>query len=125
MPKTILIVDDDELSVKLFGDILTERGYNVIKTDTGRDVQMLARDNRPDLILMDIRLPEISGLDAFKLLRDDPGTKDIPVIAVTAFALKGDEEKYCEAGFDGYISKPILMPKYLDMIEKHLNGGVD
>jgi two-component system, cell cycle response regulator DivK len=121
MPKKILIVEDNELNMKLFNDLLQAHGYETIQTMDGRDVLQLARDHAPDLIIMDIQLPEISGLEVTKMLKADDGLKNIPVIAVTAFAMKGDEEKIREGGCEGYIAKPISVPSFLDTIAKFLN----
>jgi two-component system, cell cycle response regulator DivK len=118
MTKTILIVEDNELNMKLFNDLLEARGYRVVKTRSGHDVIQLARDNSPDLILMDIQLPEISGLDVTSWLKDEDDLKHIPVIAITAFAMKGDEEKIKAGGCDGYLSKPISIPKFIETIQQ-------
>jgi two-component system cell cycle response regulator DivK len=121
MPKKILIVEDNELNMKLFNDLLQAHGYETIQTMDGRDVLQLARDHGPDLIIMDIQLPEISGLEVTKMLKADDGLKRIPVIAVTAFAMKGDEEKIREGGCEGYIAKPISVPSFLETIARFLN----
>ncbi len=121
MPKTILIVEDNDLNMKLFNDLLQAHGYETLQTMDGRDVLKLARDHSPDLIIMDIQLPEISGLEVTKMLKADDELKDIPVIAVTAFAMKGDEEKIREGGCEGYIAKPISVPTFLDTVAKFLN----
>src|ERR1035438_7099693 len=89
MPKTVLIVEDNELNMKLFHDLLEAHGYQTVGTRNGIEALDLARKYRPDLILMDIQLPEVSGLEVTKLLKDDPVSKAIPVVAVTAFAMKG------------------------------------
>ena len=120
MAKKILIVEDNELNMKLFNDLLQAHGYETIQTMDGRDVLQLARDHGPDLIIMDIQLPEISGLEVTKMLKADDGLKDIPVIAVTAFAMKGDEEKIREGGCEGYLAKPISVPSFLETIAKFL-----
>lgn len=121
MSKTILIVEDNELNMKLFNDLLQAHGYNTVQTMDGRDAVMLARDHRPDLILMDIQLPEISGLEITRMLKADSELKRIPVVAVTAFAMKGDEEKIREGGCEGYIAKPISIPTFLDTVSRFLN----
>lgn len=121
MPKTILIVEDNDLNMKLFNDLLQAHGYETLQTMDGRDVMKLAREHRPDLIIMDIQLPEISGLEVTKMLKADEELKDIPVIAVTAFAMKGDEEKIREGGCEGYIAKPISVPTFLETVAKFLN----
>ncbi|MFN3077395.1 MAG: response regulator [Alphaproteobacteria bacterium] len=120
MPKTILIVEDNDLNMKLFNDLLMAHGYATLQTKDGREVLKLAREHRPDLILMDIQLPEISGLDVTRNLKADPDLKGIPVIAVTAFAMKGDEEKIREGGCEGYIAKPISVANFLQTVAKFL-----
>ena len=121
MSKTILIVEDNDLNMKLLNDLLQAHGYSTLQTMDGRDVIKIAREHNPDLILMDIQLPEISGLEVTKMLKADDDLKSIPVIAVTAFAMKGDEEKIREGGCEGYIAKPISVPNFLDTISKFLN----
>ena len=121
MSKTILLVEDNDLNMKLFNDLLQAHGYNTIQTKDGREVVKLAQENRPDLILMDIQLPEISGLEVTKVIKADDELKDIPVIAVTAFAMKGDEEKIREGGCEGYIAKPISVPSFLETVAKFLS----
>ena len=121
MSKTILIVEDNDLNMKLLNDLLQAHGYSTLQTMDGRDVIKKAREHNPDLILMDIQLPEISGLEVTKMLKSDEALKSIPVIAVTAFAMKGDEEKLREGGCEGYIAKPISVPTFLDTISKFLN----
>ena len=121
MSKTILIVEDNELNMKLLNDLLQAHGYSTLQTMNGRDVIKIAREHNPDLILMDIQLPEISGLEVTKMLKADDDLKSIPVIAVTAFAMKGDEEKIREGGCEGYIAKPISVPTFLDTISKFLD----
>ena len=120
MVKTVLIVEDNELNMKLFNDLLQAHGYHTVQTMDGREVLKLAREKRPDLILMDIQLPEISGLEVTKLLKADDELKSIPVIAVTAFAMKGDEEKIRDGGCEGYLAKPISVPIFLETISKFL-----
>lgn len=121
MPKKILIVEDNELNMKLFNDLLQAHGYETIQTMDGRDVLDIVRAQMPDLIVMDIQLPEISGLEVTKMLKADDKLKSIPVIAVTAFAMKGDEEKIREGGCEGYLAKPISVPSFLETIASFLN----
>ena len=121
MTKKVLIVEDNELNLKLFKDLLEVHNIETVETKNGHDVLDLARAENPDLILMDIQLPEISGLDVTKLLKGDEDLKSIPVIAVTAFAMKGDEEKIREGGCEDYISKPISVTTFLEVIQKHLD----
>ena len=118
MPKTILIVEDNELNMKLFNDLLQAHGYNTLQTRDGRDAVEIARENRPDLILMDIQLPEISGLEVTRMIKADDALRDIPVVAVTAFAMKGDEERIREGGCEGYIAKPISVTSFLETVAK-------
>src|SRR5215217_8551013 len=108
--RTVLIVEDNELNMKLFHDLLDAHGYRILQTKDGMEALDLARAHHPDLILMDIQLPEVSGLVVTKWLKDDDELAHIPVIAVTAFAMKGDEERILQGGCEGYISKPISVP---------------
>jgi two-component system cell cycle response regulator DivK len=122
MTKTVLIVEDNELNMKLFRDLLEAHGYATLQTRNGIEALSLAREHQPDLILMDIQLPEVSGLDVTKWLKDDEGLRDIPVIAVTAFAMKGDEERIREGGCEAYISKPITVKNFLDTIRQFIDA---
>lgn len=121
MAKTVLIVEDNELNMKLFRDLLEAHGIATIETRSGMDVLEIARTQKPDLILMDIQLPEVSGLDVTKWLKADDDLKAIPVIAVTAFAMKGDEDKIRQGGCEDYISKPISVSRFLEVIQTHLD----
>ena len=121
MAKTILIVEDNELNMRLFNDILQVHGYETVQTLDGREAISLAREHHPDLILMDIQLPNISGLEVTKIIKADDDLKNIPVIAVTAFAMKDDEKKIQDAGCEGYISKPISIPKFMESINTFLS----
>lgn len=116
MPKTVLIVEDNELNMKLFRDLLEAHGYTTLGTRHGVEAMELARAHRPDLILMDIQLPEISGLQVTGWLKSDPELKAIPIIAVTAFAMKGDEERIRQGGCEAYLSKPISVAKFLETV---------
>ena len=118
MAKTVLIVEDNELNMKLFHDLLDAQGYATLQTREGLQALALAREHRPNLILMDIQLPEISGLEVTKWLKEDPDLASIPVVAVTAFAMKGDEERIREGGCEAYISKPISVSHFLDTIRR-------
>jgi two-component system cell cycle response regulator DivK len=120
MSKTILIVEDNELNMKLFNDVLQAHGYKTIQTRDGMDALRLTKENRPDLILMDIQLPEVSGLEVTKWIKADKEIRDIPVIAVTAFAMKGDEEKIRQGGCEAYIAKPISITNFLGTIKQFL-----
>lgn len=119
--KTVLIVEDNELNMKLFHDLLEAHGIGTLETRNGKDVMDIARAHKPDLILMDIQLPEISGLDVTKMMKADNDLKSIPIIAVTAFAMKGDEEKIRESGCEDYISKPISVVDFITIVQKYLN----
>lgn len=103
----ILVVDDNEQSLELIHDILEAHGYLVYKATSGEEALKLVKEDRPDLILMDIQLPVMDGVTATRKIKEDPANRDIPVLAITAYALRGDEEKIITAGFNGYISKPI------------------
>ena len=120
MPKKVMIVEDNELNMKLFHDLLEAHGFATIQTKNGMEAVGLAREHRPDLILLDIQLPEISGLEVTKQLKQDDELKSIPVIAVTAFAMKGDEEKIREGGCEAYIAKPISVTTFMETIQKVL-----
>lgn len=120
MTKTVMIVEDNELNMKLFNDLLESRGYATVLTRNGFDALDLAREHHPDLILMDIQLPEVSGLEVTKWLKEDEDLASIPVIAVTAFAMKGDEERILQGGCEGYISKPISVPHFLETIAQYI-----
>ena len=120
MAKTVLIVEDSELNMRLFNDLLEAFGYRTVKTRDGRQALPLAREHKPDLILMDIQLPEISGLDLTERLKKDPALKSIPVVAVTAFAMRGDEQKILAAGCDAYLSKPISVTTFLETIRRFI-----
>ncbi|HVI27379.1 response regulator [Hansschlegelia sp.] len=120
MPKTVLIVEDNELNMKLFHDLLEAHGYATIETRNGIEALDLARTHMPDLILMDIQLPEVSGLDVTRWIKEDERTRDIPVIAVTAFAMKGDEERIRGGGCEAYLSKPISVSKFLETVRHFL-----
>lgn len=119
-PKLILIVEDNELNMKLFHDLLEAHGYATLQTRNGKEALQIARDHRPDLILMDIQLPEVSGLEVTRWLKADEELRSIPVIAVTAFAMKGDEEKIREGGCEDYIAKPISVSKFIEAVQRFL-----
>jgi two-component system cell cycle response regulator DivK len=120
MAKTILIVEDNELNMKLFRDLLEAQGYGILQTRDGMQALDLARKERPDLIVMDIQLPQVSGLEVTKWIKADDNLKHIPVVAVTAFAMKGDEEKIREGGCEAYVAKPISVKDFLSTIERFL-----
>ena len=123
MAKTVLIVEDNELNMKLFHDLLEAHGYNTLQTRNGLDALDIAREHQPDLILMDIQLPQVSGLEVTKWLKEDDGLRHIPVVAVTAFAMKGDEKKIRDGGCEAYISKPISVVTFLEIVGSFLDDS--
>ncbi len=123
--KTVLIVEDNELNMKLFNDLLVANGYDTVQTRSGTEVLGLARQHAPDLILMDIQLPEVSGLDVTRWIKEDEALQTIPVIAVTAFAMKGDEERIREGGCEAYISKPISVAQFLETIRYYIGDATE
>ena len=118
-----MIVEGNELNMKLFNDLLEAKGHKTIQTSNGLEALDLARKHNPDLILMDIQLPEVSGLEVTKWLKEDDKLHVIPVIAITAFAMKGDEERIRQGGCEAYISKPISVVKFLQTIETYLKDA--
>jgi two-component system cell cycle response regulator DivK len=116
--KTVLIVEDNELNMKLFHDLLAAHGYTTIQTRSGLEALELARRHRPALILMDIQLPEVSGLEVTKWIKEDDELRTIPVVAITAFAMKGDEERIRSGGCEAYISKPISVSGFLETVHR-------
>ena len=123
MAKTVLVVEDNELNMKLFHDLLEAHGYNIIQTRSGLEALELARTHRPDLILMDIQLPEVSGLEVTKWIKEDDELRVIPIIAVTAFAMKGDEERIRQGGCEAYLSKPISIGKFIETVKTYLGDA--
>ena len=120
MTKTILIVEDNELNMKLFNDLLEANGYDTVGTADGQEVLGLTKEHHPDLILMDIQLPNISGIEATQIIKAEDDLKHIPVIAVTALAMEEDEEKIRQGGCEGYISKPISIPSFLETVARFI-----
>lgn len=118
--KRILVVEDTEDNRQIMRDLLLSAGYDLVEAQDGAEGVAMAKSHRPDLILMDIQLPEVSGLEVTKWLKEDDGLKRIPVIAVTAFAMKGDEEKIRQGGCEAYISKPISVMHFLETIRRFL-----
>ncbi|AVO44904.1 response regulator [Phreatobacter cathodiphilus] len=123
MSKTVMIVEDNELNMKLFHDLLEANGYRTIQTRNGTEALSLAREHHPDLILMDIQLPEVSGLDVTRWIKEDETIRHIPVIAVTAFAMKGDEERIRAGGCEAYLSKPISVNKFIETVRHFLGAA--
>lgn len=121
MTKKVLIVEDNELNMKLFHDLLEAHGYETLQTRDGLKALDIAREHRPDLILMDIQLPEVSGLEVTKWIKDDEDLAAIPVVAVTAFAMKGDEERIRQGGCEAYLSKPITVSTFIETVRRFLD----
>jgi two-component system cell cycle response regulator DivK len=119
---TILIVEDNDKNMKLARDILQAKGYATLEAVTGEDGVQLAKERNPDLVLMDIQLPGISGIEALRQLRAEAATKSIPVIAVTASVMASDRRQITDAGFDGYIGKPIQLKEFVDTVRRALEG---
>ena len=125
MTHVILVVEDNERNLKLLRDVLEYAGYDVRAARTGEDGIALAVKEPPDLVLMDLQLPGIDGTEALRRLRENPRTADIPVVAVTAQAMKQDRERVLEAGFNGYVSKPISVRAFPDQVRGFLSGGAE
>ena len=123
MPK-IMIVEDNELNMKLFRDLLTSETYTVIETQDGKIAYELAKREKPNLILMDIQLQGISGYEIITRMKEDSEIKTIPIIAVTAFAMKDDEERILATGCDAYISKPISITTFMDTVQKYISEEI-
>jgi two-component system, cell cycle response regulator DivK len=119
----ILVVEDNEKNMKLFRDVLQVTGYRTLEATTGKRAVELATEHRPDLVLMDIQLPDIDGVEALGRLRADERTASIPVLALTAQAMEGDRERFRAAGFDGYISKPVNIVNLIGTVNQHCDGG--
>jgi len=120
LPKTVLVVEDNELNMKLFHDLLDAHGYSVVQACNADEAMEMARAHSPDLILMDIQLPEISGLEVTKWMKADEELATIPIIAVTAFAMKGDEERIRAGGCEDYVAKPISVTNFVDKVKRYL-----
>jgi two-component system cell cycle response regulator DivK len=120
----ILVVEDNEKNMKLFRDVLRATGYRTLEASTGGQALLLAAEHGPALVLMDVRLPDMTGVEALSRLRNDERTALIPVLAVTAQAMKGDRQRFIEAGFDGYLSKPVDIDELLATVEHHCGGRV-
>jgi two-component system cell cycle response regulator DivK len=119
----ILVVEDNEKNMKLFRDVLQATGYRTLEASTAAQALTLAAEHSPALVLMDIQLPDMDGLEALRRLRHDEQTASIPVLAVTAQAMKGDRERFMEAGFDAYLSKPVDVDEFLATVRLHCAGG--
>ena len=123
MPKRVMIVEDNELNMKLFRDLIEASGYETIQTRNGMEALDLARRHRPDLILMDLGLPVLDGWEAAKLLKADPHTQPIPIIALSAHAMAGDRSQAMEAGCDEYDTKPVDWPRLWGKIQALVPNG--
>jgi two-component system, cell cycle response regulator DivK len=123
MTGAILVVEDNERNLKLLRDVLEYAGYDVRVARTGEEGVTLAVKEPPDLVLMDLQLPGIDGVEVLRQLRESPRTADIPVVAVTAQAMKHDRERVLAAGFDGYVEKPISVRDFPDQVRGFLSGG--
>ena len=115
----VLVVEDNELSMKLFRDVLVATGYRTLEATTGGQAVTLATEHGPDLVLMDIQLPDFDGVEALGRLRADARTASIPVLAVSAQAMHGDHERFLAAGFNGYVSKPVNIVELLGTVKRH------
>jgi two-component system cell cycle response regulator DivK len=119
----ILVVEDNEKNMKLFRDVLVATGYRTLEATTGGEAVDLASEHTPDLVLMDIQLPDLDGVEALRRLRADERTASIPVLALTAQAMQGDRERFLAAGFDGYLSKPVNIAEFVATVKRYCEGG--
>jgi two-component system cell cycle response regulator DivK len=118
----VLVVEDNDKNMKLFRDVLAATGYRTLEATTGREAVDLASEHIPDLVLMDIQLPDLDGMQALQRLRADALTAAIPVVALTAQAMQGDRERFLAAGFDGYVSKPVNVHDLIETVRQHCEG---
>ena len=123
MPKKILVVEDNELNLKLFCDLLRAHGYEAEPVRDGREAMERAREFMPDLVIMDIQMPHISGLELIEQMKGDEALKSVPIMAVTAYAAKGDEERIRDAGAEGYVSKPISVVRFVEAVRALLEAA--
>jgi len=119
----ILVVEDNEKNMKLFRDVLRASGYDLLEATTGERALELAAEHQPNLVLMDIQLPDIDGVEALGRLRADARTASIPVVALTAQAMHGDRERFLDAGFDAYISKPVDVLEFVRTVKEHCGAA--
>jgi two-component system cell cycle response regulator DivK len=119
----VLVVEDNEKNMKLFRDVLEATGYTPLEATSGEEAIALAAEREPALVLMDIQLPDIDGIEALRRLRKDERTARIPVLALTAQAMQGDREDFLSAGFDGYLSKPVNLPEFLATVRRYCEEG--
>ncbi len=122
MTKLILIVEDEPRNLTLLRDLLQVSGYKTIEATDGKQGVELAKSKKPDLILMDVQMPKMDGLEATRILKADATTSNIPVLALTSYAMKGDKERILEAGCDGYLAKPIDIKELLKIVAEYLSG---
>jgi two-component system, cell cycle response regulator DivK len=122
-PQRILVVEDNPKNLKLVRDVLQYAGYEIIEATTGEEGVRLAAQEHPDLVLMDLQLPGVDGTEALRLIREIPDVKQVPVVAVTAFAMDDDRDRAFRAGFDGYVGKPISVRGLLDQVRDFLTLG--
>ena len=118
----VLIVEDNEKNMKLFRDVLLAKGYRTLEATTGLEAVDMASEHTPDLVLMDIQMPDLDGVQALHRLRGDERTAAIPVLALTAQAMRGDDERFLAEGFDGYISKPVNVRELVGIVRQHCEG---
>jgi two-component system cell cycle response regulator DivK len=116
----VLIVDDEERNRKLARDVLQFAGFRTLEAGTAEDGLAVLAEQKPDVVLMDIRMPGMSGTEAVSVIKGDPGTASIPVVALTASTMKGDKEQFLAAGFDGYLEKPIVVREFADQVRAFL-----
>jgi two-component system cell cycle response regulator DivK len=119
----VVVAEDNERNMKLFREVLRSSGYRTLEAETGERAVALTTEHRPDLVLMDIHLPDIDGVEALRMLRADERTASVPVLALTAQAMEGDRERFLAAGFDGYLSKPVNIADLLDAVRRYCEGG--
>lgn len=119
----VLVVEDNARNMRLLRDVLQATGYRTLEASTGGQALTLAAEHRPAVVLMDVRLPDMDGMEALRRLKMDERTASIPVLAVTAQAMKGDRERFTEAGFDGYLSKPVDLDELLAVVQIYCGGG--
>ena len=120
----ILVVEDNQLNMKLFRDVLVATGYRTLEATTGGEAVEMASEHTPDLVLMDIQLPDLDGVQALHRLRANERTATIPVLALTSQAMQGDRERFLAEGFDGYVSKPVNVRELLGIVRQHCEGPV-
>jgi two-component system, cell cycle response regulator DivK len=119
----ILVVEDNEKNMKLFRDVLVATGYRTLEATTGSEAVDMASEHLPNLVLMDVQLPDLDGVQALYRMRMNARTATIPVLALTAQAMQGDRERFLAAGFDGYLSKPVDVRELIGIVREHCGGG--